>query len=73
MESVRYDHLLKQVNLHNSPIFKNDVVKLDWQDDGAAYRTFCSSNLKPLVTHDYQQEGFVCLFIYYGYVFNIYN
>ena len=46
-------------------MFKNDVVKLDRQDDGAAYRTFCSSNLKQLVTHDYQLEpGKEGLFVY---------
>ncbi|EXX58814.1 hypothetical protein RirG_194570 [Rhizophagus irregularis DAOM 197198w] len=52
--SVRYDQLLEQVNRHDSVIYKNDVIKLDRQDDGAAYRTFCSANLKQLVSHNYQ-------------------
>jgi hypothetical protein len=55
-------------------MYKNDVIKLDWQDDGAAYRTFCSANLKQLVSHNYQlkfeDKGFfVYLFIIDKYVF----
>ena len=66
--SVCYEHLLKLVSRCDSPMFKNDVIKLDRQDDGAAYRTFCSSNLKQLVTHNNQLESgkegiFVYLFI----------
>ncbi|CAB4438414.1 unnamed protein product [Rhizophagus irregularis] len=64
--SVRYDQLLEQVNRHDSVMYKNDVIKLDRQDDGAAYWTFCSANLKQLVSHNYQlkpeDKGF--LFIY---------
>jgi hypothetical protein len=66
--SIRYDHLLEQVNHYDSIMYKNDVIKLDRQDDGAAYRTFCSANLKQLISHNYQLKPehkgfFVYLFI----------
>jgi hypothetical protein len=66
--SVRYDHLLSLVNQPNSIIYKNDVIKLDKQDDAAAYRTFCSANFKQCLTHEFQvkegMEGFaIYLFI----------
>ena len=37
-------------------MYKNDVIKLDRQDDGAAYRTFCSSNFKQCLGNDYKVE-----------------
>src|SRR5947209_763435 len=60
--SARFDHFLQLINQHNSIMYKNDVIKLDRQDDAAAYRTFCSSNLRQCLTTDYQvktgMEGF---------------
>ena len=49
-------------------MYKNDVIKLDKQDDAAAYRTFCSANLKQCLTHEFQvkeeMKGFaIYLFI----------
>ncbi len=35
-------------------MYKNDIIKLDRQDDAAAYQTFCSSNLKQCLTNDHQ-------------------
>ncbi|GBB95371.1 hypothetical protein RclHR1_02520006 [Rhizophagus clarus] len=43
--SVRYDHFLTLINQHNSIMYKNDVIKLDKQDDAAAYRTFVLQTL----------------------------
>ena len=44
-------------------MYKNDVIKLNKQDDAAAYRTFCSANFKQCLTHDFQikegMEGFI--------------
>ncbi|PKB94761.1 hypothetical protein RhiirA5_264584, partial [Rhizophagus irregularis] len=40
ISSVRYDHLLTLIKQHDSIMYKNDVIKLDKQDDAAAYRTF---------------------------------
>ncbi|CAB4417771.1 unnamed protein product [Rhizophagus irregularis] len=37
ISSVRYDHLLTLIKQHNSIMYKNDVIKLDKQDDAAAY------------------------------------
>lgn len=60
--SARFDHFLQLINQHNSILYKNDVIKLDRQDDAAAYRTFCSSNFRQCLTADYQiksgMEGF---------------
>ncbi|PKY60938.1 hypothetical protein RhiirA4_308934, partial [Rhizophagus irregularis] len=38
--SARYDHFLQLINQNSSILYKNDVIKLDRQDDAAAYRTF---------------------------------
>jgi hypothetical protein len=54
--SVRYDHLLALINQHDSIMYKNDIIKLDKQDDAAAYRTFCSANLKQCFTHEFKEE-----------------
>jgi hypothetical protein len=63
--SARYSHFLNLIGRHDSIMYKNDVIKLDRQDDAAAYRTFCSSNLKQCLTMDYkiqpEMDGF---FIY---------
>ena len=61
--SARFDHLLMLINYQNSVLYKNDVIKLDRQDDAAAYRTFCSSNFHQCLMADHQirpgMEGFV--------------
>ncbi|PKB96771.1 hypothetical protein RhiirA5_434269, partial [Rhizophagus irregularis] len=63
--SAQYSHFLNLIGRHDSIMYKNDVIKLDRQDDAAAYRTFCSSNLKQCLTMDYkiqpEMDGF---FIY---------
>ena len=60
--SARFDNFLQLINRHDSILYKNDVIKLDRQDDAAAYRTFCSSNFHQCLTTDYQikfgMEGF---------------
>ena len=46
-------------------MYKNDVIKLDKQDDAAAYRIFCSSNLKQCLTYEFQvKEGIEGFTIY---------
>ncbi|PKC72713.1 hypothetical protein RhiirA1_389574 [Rhizophagus irregularis] len=44
--TARFDHFLLISQRLDSVMYKQDVVKLDRQDDAAAYRAFCSSNLK---------------------------
>jgi hypothetical protein len=40
-------------------MYKNDVIKLNKQDDATAYRTFCSANFKQYLTHEFERmEGF---------------
>ncbi|RHZ88487.1 hypothetical protein Glove_22g143 [Diversispora epigaea] len=34
---INFEHFLQLVNLPSSVLFKNDIIKLDRQDDGAAY------------------------------------
>ncbi|PKC16096.1 hypothetical protein RhiirA5_257139, partial [Rhizophagus irregularis] len=44
--TVRFEQLLKLSHIPNSVMYRQDVIKLDRQDDGAAYRVFCSGNLQ---------------------------
>ncbi|EXX59103.1 hypothetical protein RirG_191710 [Rhizophagus irregularis DAOM 197198w] len=44
--TARFDHFLLISQRLDSVMYKQDIVKLDRQDDAAAYRAFCSSNLK---------------------------
>ena len=37
--SAWFDHFLQLINQHNSMMYKNDVIKLDRQDDAAASGT----------------------------------
>ncbi|RHZ45219.1 hypothetical protein Glove_683g1 [Diversispora epigaea] len=42
---ANFEHFLNLVNSPTSVLYKNDVIKLDRQDDRAAYRSFCYYNL----------------------------
>src|SRR6266542_4759999 len=44
--TVQFEQLLKLSTLFNSIIYHHDVIKFDRQDDGVAYRVFCSRNLQ---------------------------
>jgi len=65
--TARFEQLLKLSNLSNSVMYRHDVIKLDRQDDGAAYRVFCSGNLQNChEAHDTEEDMrglFVYLFI----------
>ncbi|CAB4415318.1 unnamed protein product [Rhizophagus irregularis] len=54
--SAQYSHFLSLIGRHDSIMYKNDVIKLDRQDDGAAYRTFCSANLRQCLTQNYEMQ-----------------
>ena len=64
-DTVRYDQILTLAKDDNSALYMRDVINVDKQDDGAAYRTFCSSTLRQCLTVDYkiqpEMDGF---FIY---------
>ena len=56
--TARFDHFLHISQHLNSVMYKQDVVKLDHQDDGAAYRAFCSSNLKTVYLQHLENSFF---------------
>ena len=74
--SARFDHFLQLINQHDSILYKNDVIKLDRQDDAAAYRTFCSSNFRQCLTTDYQvkvgMEGFAIYIFIIGKILKVF-
>ncbi|PKB97975.1 hypothetical protein RhiirA5_367219, partial [Rhizophagus irregularis] len=55
-------------------MYKQDVVKLDCQDDGAAYRAFCSSNLRIIYSQHLENpnDEEMCGFFVLLFVFEIY-
>ncbi|CAG8832987.1 30624_t:CDS:2, partial [Racocetra persica] len=64
ISSAQYSYLLNLIEYHDSIMYRNDVVKLDHQDDSAAYRTFCSANLKLCLISDYKiQPGIEVLLV----------
>jgi hypothetical protein len=79
--SAQFDNFLQLINKPDSILYKNDVIKIDRQDDAAAYRSFCSSNFRQCLTADHQikigMEGFaIYIFVigkYYYRVFINYN
>ena len=67
-DTVRYDQIYQLVQEENSALYIRDVINVDKQDDGAAYRVFSSNFLA-----QYQNNGcldpektalFVYLFIF---------
>ncbi|PKY48484.1 hypothetical protein RhiirA4_422203 [Rhizophagus irregularis] len=50
--TVRFDQLLKLSLQEDSIMYKRDVIKLDRQDDNAAYRVFCSKNLAQVLDEE---------------------
>ncbi|CAG8804421.1 2341_t:CDS:2, partial [Gigaspora rosea] len=65
---VRFDQLLKLSHQENSIIYKRDIIRLDRQDDNAAYRVFCSKNLAQVLderkTLSFELRGlFIYLFV----------
>lgn len=75
--TVRFDHFLLISQRLDSVMYKQDVVKLDRQDDAAAYRAFCSSNLRTVyLQHLENSESeemcgfFVLLFIFGKFYLN---
>ncbi|PKY54364.1 hypothetical protein RhiirA4_473138 [Rhizophagus irregularis] len=62
----------------HSVMYKQDVVKLDRQDDAAAYRAFCSSNLKTVYLQHLENSeseemcGFFVLLFIFGELIDCY-
>ena len=56
-------------------MYKRDVIRLDRQDDNAAYKVFCSKNLKQLLDEKrdlpFEQREFICLSLHLQITQNI--
>jgi hypothetical protein len=66
--TARYDQILKLSKMPDSVLYKRDVENADHQDDGAAYRIFCSAFLEQTYNQDKPQNHskdslFIYLFI----------
>lgn len=66
--TARYDQILALSKMPDSVLYKRDVENVDRQDDGAAYRIFCSAFLEqvydPNMPQDSDKHGlFIYLFI----------
>jgi hypothetical protein len=61
---ANFEHFLKLVNSPISVLYKHDVIKLDRQDDGAAYRSFCYQNLVQCLNVNKIKEGYEGFFVY---------
>jgi len=67
-----FEHFLRISKRLDSIMYKQDVVKLDRQDDGATYRAFCSSNLRIIYSqhlenpNDEEMCGFFVLLFVFG-------
>jgi hypothetical protein len=71
--TVRFDQLLTLSFQENSIMYKRDVIKLDRQDDNAAYRVFCSKNLAQVLDGEKGLSSeFRGLFVYL-FVMGMYN
>ena len=75
--TARFNHFLHLSQQTDSIMYKQDVVKLDRQDDGAAYRAFCSSNLRNVYLQhlenpeDEEMCGFFVLLFVFGKSYSI--
>lgn len=75
--TARFNHFLHLSQRTDSIMYKQDVVKLDRQDDGAAYRAFCSSNLRNVYLQhlenpeDEEMCGFFVLLFVFGKSYSI--
>ncbi|RGB37930.1 hypothetical protein C1646_756354 [Rhizophagus diaphanus] len=55
--TAQFEQLLKLSNFSNSIMYCHDVIKLDHQNDGAAYRVFCLGNLQNCYeAHDTEED-----------------
>ncbi|RHZ79686.1 hypothetical protein Glove_142g4 [Diversispora epigaea] len=55
---ANFEHFLNLVNSPTSVLYKNDVIKLDRQDNGAAYRSFCYHNLAQCLNKNEIKKGY---------------
>jgi hypothetical protein len=54
--TARYDQILALSKMPNSVLYRRDVENADRQDDGAAFRIFCSTFLKQVYDQNMPQD-----------------
>jgi len=63
-DTVRYDQIYQLAQEENSALYIRDVINVDKQDDGAAYRVFCSIFLDQCQNNGCLNHDKTTLFIY---------
>ncbi|GBC05191.1 hypothetical protein RclHR1_00610003 [Rhizophagus clarus] len=64
IDTVRYDQLYLLAHQDKHTLLKRDVLNVDKQDDGAAYRMFHSDNLLQIIQAENVPSDMIGLFIY---------
>ena len=64
IDTARYDQLYLLAHQDNHTLLKRDVLNVDKQDDGAAYRMFHSNNLLQIIKLENISSDMIGLFIY---------
>ena len=62
--TVHYGQLFNLCQQPESILYRRDVIKLDRQDDDAAYRIFCAQNLEQLLDNGQLSNDNKGLFVY---------
>lgn len=62
--TVRYDQIYQLAQEENSALYMRDVINVDKQDDGAAYRVFCSTFLAQCQNNGHLDHDKAALFVY---------
>ena len=64
IDTARYDQLYQLAHRDEHTLLKRDVLNVDKQDDGAAYRMFHSNNLLQIIKSENVPSDMIGLFIY---------
>ena len=64
IDTARYDQLYQLAHRDEHILLKRDVLNVDKQDDGAAYRMFHSDNLLQIIESQNIPSDMIGLFIY---------
>ncbi|GBB98477.1 hypothetical protein RclHR1_03240002 [Rhizophagus clarus] len=62
--TVRYDQIYQLAQEENFALYMRDVINVDKQDDGAAYRVFCSTFLAQCQNNGHLDHDKSALFVY---------
>jgi len=64
IDTARYDQLFQLAHQDNNILLKRDVLNVDKQDDGAAYRIFYSGTLAQIIESENVPSNMIGLFVY---------